>query len=296
MPDVLIATLFMAGLGIILSLGLATANRRLHVEEDPRIDDVEEMLPGANCGACGQAGCRAFAEAVVSGKAAPAECTVSDPAGIKAVASFLGMDAGTAVTRVARLACAGGTNVAWNRAVYGSEQSCRGAALIAGGGKGCSWGCLGLGDCDDVCDFGAIHMNEHGLPVVDEDKCTACGDCVDVCPKDLFSIHPVTHHLWVACKSLAEGDEALAECAVACNACGRCAMDAPNGAVTMQDNLPAVDYSRNRELTSAIIERCPTGAIVWINDDGTVTKGAAAKRIVRKSPLPVMTMDKRKGA
>lgn len=280
----------MAGLGAILSAGLATANRRLHVEEDPRIDEVEGLLPGANCGACGQAGCRAFAEAVVSGKAAPALCTVSAPDGIKAVASYLGMDAGTAVKRVARLACAGGTNVAWNRAVYGSEQSCRGAALIAGGGKGCSWGCLGLGDCEAVCDFGAIHMNEHGLPVVDEAKCTACGDCVDVCPKDLFSIHPVTHRLWVACKSLAEGDAALAECAVACNACGRCAMDAPHGAVTMQDNLPAVDYSRGRDLTPEIIQRCPTGAIVWISDTGKVTKGAAARPVIRKEPLPVMAM------
>lgn len=290
MADVLIATFFMAGLGGLLSIGLATANRKLFVEEDPRIDAVEEMLPGANCGACGQAGCRAFAEAVVAGKAMPAACTVSPPEGIKAVANYLGTDAGAAVKRVARLACAGGTNVAWNRAVYGSEQTCRGAALIAGGGKGCSWGCLGLGDCEAVCDFGAIRMNEHGLPVVNEAKCTACNDCVEVCPKDLFSIQPVTNHLWVACKSLAEGDDALAECAVACNACGRCAADAPAGAVVMRDNLPVVDYGRNREITSEIIQRCPTGAIVWISDNGTVTRGAAARPVVRKSPLPVMTM------
>lgn len=292
MADILTATLFMAMLGGLLSVGLATASRRFHVEEDPRIDVVESMLPGANCGACGQAGCRAFAEAVVLGKTTPSACTVSPPEGIKAVAGYLGTDAGTAVKRVARLACAGGTNVAWNRAVYGSEQTCRGAALIAGGGKGCSWGCLGLGDCATVCDFGAIHMNQHGLPVVDEARCTACGDCVDVCPKDLFSIHPVSHHLWVACKSLAEGDAALAECAVACNACGRCAADSPNGSVTMQNNLPVVDYSRGRDLSSQIIQRCPTGAIVWISDKGTVTKGASAKPVIRKEPLPVMAMKK----
>lgn len=292
MFDVLIATLFMTALGCLLSLGLATANRRLHVYEDPRIDTVEEMLPGANCGACGQAGCRAFAEAVVSGQAAPVLCTVSAPAGIKAVADYLGRDAGTAVKRVARLACAGGTNVAWNRATYGSAQTCRGAALIAGGGKGCSWGCLGLGDCAVVCDFGAIRMNEHSLPVVDESKCTACNDCVDVCPKDLFSIHPVNHHLWVACKSLAEGDTALAECRVACNGCGRCAADAVQGGVTMRNNLPEVDYSRNRDFSKTIIQRCPTGAIVWIAEDGVVEKGAAAPPVVRKSPLPVMTFNK----
>lgn len=292
MPDLLIATLFMAVLGGLLSIGLATANRRFHVEEDPRIDVVEEMLPGANCGACGQAGCRAFSEAVVSGQATPAMCTVSSPGGIKAVATYLGMDAGSITKRVARLACAGGSNVAWNRASYGSAQSCRGAALIAGGGKGCSWGCLGLGDCADVCDFGAIHMNEHGLPVVDETLCTACGDCVDICPKGLFSIHPVDHHLWVACKSLAEGDEALAECAVACTACGRCAADAPAGTVRMENNLPVVDYSRNSSLSKDAVQRCPTGAIVWITKNGKVEKGAAAKPVIRKSPLPLIAMNK----
>jgi len=292
MLDLLVATFFMAVLGGLLSFGLASANRRMRVEEDPRIDEVEAMLPGANCGACGQAGCRAFAEAVVTGKAAPAQCTVSAPDGIKAVAKHLGMDAGNVVKRVARLACAGGSNVAWNRAQYGGAQSCRGAALIGGGGKGCSWGCLGLGDCEAVCDFGAIRINEHGLPVVDEARCTACGDCVEVCPKALFSIQPVTHHLWVACKSLAEGDEALAECAVACNACGRCAADAPEGAVTMCNNLPVVDYGRSRELSRDIIQRCPTGAIVWISNKGEVEKGAAAKPVIRKSPLPVMAKSK----
>ncbi len=292
MPDVLIATFFMAVLGGLLSMGLATANRRFYVEEDPRIDVVEEMLPGANCGACGQAGCRAFSEAVVQGEAEPVMCTVSPAEDVKSIANYLGMDAGTAVKRVARLACAGGTNVAWNRASYGSAQSCRGAALIAGGGKGCSWGCLGLSDCAVVCDFGAITMDEHGLPVVDEALCTACGDCVDVCPKGLFSIHPVSHHLWVACKSLAEGDEALAECTVACTACARCAQDASNGAVTMKNNLPVVDYSRNNTHSKDAIQRCPTGAIVWISKDGAVKKGAAAKPVIRKTSLPIMTMDK----
>ena len=278
----------MTGLGVLLSLGLALANRRLHVEEDPRVDAVEKMLPGANCGACGQAGCRAFAEAVVAGQAAPVRCTVGSPADIKAVATYLGMDAGTAVKRVARLACAGGTHVAWNRATYGSAQSCRGAALIAGGGKGCSWGCLGLGDCEAVCSFGAIRMDEHQLPVVDTGRCTACNDCVEVCPKDLFSIHPVTHRLWVACKSLAEGDAALAECAVACNACGRCAADAVNGGVTMEHNLPVVDYNKNAIFSREIIQRCPTGAIGWILDNGSLEKGAAAPPVIRRSPLPVM--------
>lgn len=295
MADVLTALLFMTLLGVLLSLGLAVANRKLHVEEDPRIDEVEGMLPGANCGACGQAGCRAFAEAVVTGRAIPAQCTVSAPPEVKALANYLGMDAGNVVKRVARLACAGGSNVAWNRATYGASQTCRGAALIAGGGKGCSWGCLGLGDCEAVCDFGAIHMNEHDLPVVDLERCTACNDCVEVCPKGLFSLQSVKNHLWVACRSLAEGDAALAECAVACTACGRCAADAKQVGVTMCNNLPLLDYSQNSRFSKDIIQRCPTGAIVWISENGTVETGAAAPPVIRRSPLPVMAMNKPQG-
>jgi Fe-S-cluster-containing hydrogenase component 2 len=137
-----------------------------------------------------------------------------------------------------------------------------------------------------VCDFGAITMDGHGLPVVSEDKCTACGDCVDVCPKDLFSIHPVSHKLWVACKSEAEGDDAEAECEVACTACAKCVFDAPEGLISIKKNLAVVDYDRNDMATRAPIERCPTGAIVWLDEKGTA-KGAEAKKVARKTALPI---------
>ncbi len=188
----------LSGLTIVLASLLVLANKKLYVWEDPRIDQVEDMLPHANCGACGLPGCRPFAEALVRGETTPAHCTVSDDAGRSAIAAFLGVEVGTAERRVARLACAGGTNVARDRARYEGLASCAAAALVAGGGKGCFWGCLGLADCAIACDFDAIHMTPEGLPVVDEAKCTACGDCVDACPKDLFSLHPVSHRLWVA--------------------------------------------------------------------------------------------------
>ena len=165
--------------------------------------------------------------------------------------------------------------------------SCRAAALISGGGKGCSWGCLGLADCQVVCNFDAIHMDEHGLPVVDEAKCTACGDCVNVCPKQLFSIHVVSHRLWVACKNQLAGDLAEADCEVACTACGRCAADAPAGLVQIVNNLAVVDYSKNHLANTTPIQRCPTGAIVWIDDKKGPIKGLDAKKITRKSALPV---------
>lgn len=290
MSDLLLAGGIMAVFGSVLAAIIAVANKKLYVYEDPRIDEVEGMLPGANCGACGSAGCRAFAEKVVKGQSAPGKCTVSAPSNIVSIASFLGVNAGAEEKRVARLACAGGSNVARNHARYAGLGSCRAAALIGGGGKGCSWGCLGLADCMRVCDFDAIHMDEHGLPVVTESKCTACGDCVEVCPKGLFSIHPVSHRLWVACKNLLHGDMAEAECEVACTACGRCAADAPN-LIQIVNNLAVIDYAKNNLATTLPTQRCPTGAIVWIDEKKGSVKGIDAKKITRKSPLPVETAD-----
>lgn len=281
----------MGALGVTLGGILAVAYRRLYVFEDPRIDQVEAMLPNANCGACGSPGCRAFAEKVVKGEVEPARCTVSTRAAIVQIANYLGVSAGSQEKRVARLACAGGANVALNHARYTGWQTCRGAALVAGGGKACSWGCLGFGDCARVCQFDAIRMNEHLLPVVDEAKCTACGDCVEICPKQLFSIHPVSHRLWVACRNLLHGEAAEAVCEVACTACGRCAADAPPGLIQIVHNLAVVDYSRNSLASRAPIERCPTGAIVWFDEHQGPVKGAEAKKITRKSALPVAVAD-----
>jgi len=285
---ILTALLALGSLTLILAVMLVVANQKLYVYEDPRIDTVEEMLPHANCGACGYPGCRPFAEALVSGEALPGKCTVSSEEGRQAIAEYLGVDMGAEEKRVARLACAGGTNVAINRAEYRGIDSCQAAALVSGGGKGCFWGCLGHGDCEVVCDFDAIDMNEHGLPVVDVDKCTACGDCVEVCPKDLFSLQPVSHRLWVACKNLEAGNEILEECQVACTACGKCAMDAPGDLITMKNNLPVIDYAENHH-TQVPIQRCPTGAIVWLDDDGIAIKGIESKKIVRKGERGIGT-------
>jgi Na+-translocating ferredoxin:NAD+ oxidoreductase RNF subunit RnfB len=277
-----IAVTTLAALSFLFASLLVLAHRKLHVDEDPRIDAAHQLLPQTNCGACGFPGCLGLAEAMVAGDALPGKCTVINDDEREYIAEFLGVDVGAEEKVVARLACAGGTNVARNRAHYEGIQSCRAAGLVAGGGKGCFWGCLGLGDCELVCDLDAIVMNEHELPVVIEDLCTACGDCVDACPKDLFSLHVVSHRLWVACKNLEKGDTALAECEVACDACGKCAIDAPEGVITMKDNLPVVDYERNHDVRNAI-ERCPTGAIVWFDPEKGSVTGRAARKVVRQS-------------
>ena len=277
----------MAGLGALLALMLALANRRLFVYEDPRIDEVDALLPKSNCGACGLAGCRNFAEKAVAGEVVPARCTVSSPAQTAAIAALLGVDAGEVDKRVARLACAGGRHVAFLRARYVGLSTCRAASVVSGGGKECAWGCLGLGDCASVCLQGAITLDAHGLPVVDMEKCTACNDCVTACPKGLFSLQSVKHRLWVACRNRAEGDLAEAACEVACTACGKCVADAAPGLVTVRDNLAEIDVSLVGEERREAIDRCAPGAIVWYDDAGQPQRGLAARKILRQAALPL---------
>ena len=283
--SVLVTGVFMAALGGLLAYFLAIANKRLYVYEDPRIEQIEELLPHSNCGACGTAGCRNFAEQTVEGKIDPACCTVNTAEQNKHIAAMLGVALGNVEKRVARLACAGGKHVAKMRGHYAGLSSCRAAAVAGGGGKGCAWGCLGLGDCADVCDFGAIQMDRHGLPVVDSAKCTACGDCIDACPKNLFSLQVISRKLWLACRNESDGDTAEAVCEVACTACGRCVLDAADGLIQLENNLAVIDYDKNAGANREAIERCPTGAIVWLEGD-RIIKGKSAKKIIRTEPLP----------
>jgi Na+-translocating ferredoxin:NAD+ oxidoreductase subunit B len=262
---VLQAVAILGGVGLTFGALIALTHRRMWVWEDPRIDAVTELLPGTNCGACGYAGCRAFAEATVSGAAEPARCTVMGPDMRSDVAEYLGVDAGTADRRVARLLCAGGRDVAPHKADYLGITSCAAAVAVGGGGKGCAWGCVGHADCAVACTFDAIVMNAHGLPVVIPELCTACGDCVDACPLDLFTMMPLDHHLIVQCRNLLNGDAATAVCAVACNACGKCVQDAAAGLIAMRGGLAVIDYTRIDDAHRDAIARCPTGAITWLD-------------------------------
>jgi electron transport complex protein RnfB len=261
---ILDAILILGGTGLVFGVFIALANRKLWVWEDPRIDVVAQMLPNANCGACGLPGCRAFAEQAVAGTISPAQCTVANDATHESIAGFLGVNAGEALRRVARLQCAGGTDVAVAIAEYRGLPTCSAAAAVAGGGKGCAWGCLGLADCERSCDFGAIRMSATGLPVVDPAKCTACGDCVEACPKGLFTLLPLDAHLLVQCKNLIGGDDALEECRVVCTACGKCVQDAAPGLISVASGVAIVDYEHIALAEPRTAERCPTGAIVWL--------------------------------
>jgi Na+-translocating ferredoxin:NAD+ oxidoreductase subunit B len=262
--NVVTAVAILSGVGLTFGGLIALTHRKMWVWEDPRIDGVAERLPGANCGACGFAGCRAFAEAAVTGTVKPAQCPVMGEDMIEDVAVYLGVDAGEATKRVARLLCAGGSDVAPYKARYVGIESCAAAVSVGGGGKGCAWGCVSLGDCAVSCTFDAIVMNAQGLPVVDIDKCTACSDCVDACPLDLFTIMPLDHHLVVQCRNLLSGDAATDVCTVACNACARCVQDAAPGLIEIRRGLAVVDYEKIEIENEQAIARCPTGAITWL--------------------------------
>jgi Na+-translocating ferredoxin:NAD+ oxidoreductase subunit B len=264
LQTVLSAAVILGGVGLTFGVLIAFANRKFRVYEDPRIDAVSDMLPGNNCGACGQAGCRAFAELLVKGEVQVATCTVLGELDREDLAAFLGVDAGDPNKRVARLLCAGGHDVAPAKAIYHGIESCAAAVAVGGGGKGCTWGCVGYADCQVSCTFDAIEMSATGLPVVDIDRCTACGDCVEACPLDLFTLMPLDHQLIVQCRSLLEGDAATNLCSVACNACGRCVADADPGLIEIRSGLAVIDYQRIEQANPAATARCPTNAIVWV--------------------------------
>ncbi|MCZ7586211.1 MAG: 4Fe-4S binding protein [Deltaproteobacteria bacterium] len=263
MTAVVVPAAIMGGVALFFGVVLALAYRFLRVEEDPRIDEVEGMLPGSNCGACGQPGCRAFAELVCSGAEQPGKCTVSSVDGITAIANYLGVEATIAERRTARLHCAGGKSSVRRVAQYAGLDSCRAAVLVNGGATACAWGCLGLADCERACTFDAIRMNGEDLPVVNPDLCTACNDCVEVCPRDLFTLMPVSQQLIVQCSSPLQGSAATEVCSVACDACGRCALDAKAGVIEMAGGLPRIRIPG--ETTVDATFRCPTGAIQWVS-------------------------------
>lgn len=264
MNSLLTAPAIMAGIGLFFGAVLAIAQRYLKVDEDPRIEATNEMLPGTNCGACGQPGCLPFAEKLVSGDVDPGQCTVSTDDDIERIAEYLEVDAGRQEKLVARLRCGGGGIQSHQIAEYRGFEGCRAAAVVSGGGKGCAWGCLGLADCEAACTFDAIHMNANGLPQVDTEKCRACPDCVAACPRDLFELVPLSQNLYVQCNVPLAGTTATQLCSVACDACGKCVADAAPGLIHMEGNLPVIDYSAGGEARPEAVFRCATRSIVWL--------------------------------
>lgn len=258
--EVLWPILTMGVLGFLFSLGLVFAYKKLKVYEDPKIEQVSEILPQANCGACGYAGCRAFAEAVVKGEAATDACPVGGEEVTEQISDTLGIKAPEVIKKVVRLHCRGAHEASKNRGLYVGISTCLASNLL-GGNKQCSYGCLHFGDCVIACPFDAMYMGEDGLPVVREDKCTACGKCVEACPRNLLELHPLSQEIIVFCRSMDRGAASRKMCKNACIACGICSRACPE-AIIIEDNLAKIiDHKKIDPEKIPDIEKCPTGAI-----------------------------------
>jgi len=241
--EILIPIIVLGILGALFGVGLAIASKKLAVHLDPRLERIHGLLPGANCGACGGAGCFGFAEGLLSGKMSVDACRVSEEAVKEKIAKLLGKKLEKKVKKIAALHCYGGIRVR-DKYIYDGIEDCVAANLVLAGQKECVFGCLGFGTCARICPFGAIKMSEEGLPLVDKDKCRACNKCVEICPKKLFSLIAVTHTVYVACSSHDSGKDTKAVCPIGCIACGLCVKACPFDAIHVIDNLAVIDYNK----------------------------------------------------
>lgn len=257
---IILAIVTMGGLGFILAGGLAFADRKLRVEENPLIGLINELLPNANCGGCGNAGCYDFAVNVVEGKALVTGCPVGGNDTAKKIADILGVEAGNAVKNIPVLLCRGGNSQAVRKmAEYYGPLSCKAMHIVSGGDKLCYYGCLGGGDCQAACPFDAMIMTEDGLPHIVEELCTGCGICVKACPRNVLEMHPVDRNVFVFCKNQDDPKRSKEVCSVACIGCGICARKS-DGGVAMEGNLGKVVHELFDE-TKIPFDKCSTGAI-----------------------------------
>ena len=255
------AVIALAALALLAAFGLAIAARIFAVPHDPKADEIEEALPGANCGACALPGCSELARRIAEGKADVDACPVGGEGVARAIAAIMGMEfEGGADRKVALVLCKGSDQVAAKRFFYNGVYDCNSAALVFGGDKACTYGCMGLGTCAGICPFGAIDMLPGGLAKVDPEKCTGCTKCVAACPKGIIRMVPASRNLHILCSSHDKGGVARKHCKVACIGCMKCVKAAPEGAITMDDFLAVVDYGF--EIPAEVAAECPMNTIV----------------------------------
>ena len=269
---VILTVVILTVLGLLLALILFWVAKKFKVEEDPRIDEVEKVMPGANCGGCGFAGCRAFADAAVKAPNLDNQfCPVGGNETMKKVAAILGFEVAEKAPQVAVVRCNGSCENRPRVNEYDGVKSCKVKAALYSGDTLCPFGCVGCGDCVDACQFGAISMNpETGLPVVDETKCTACGACAKACPKSVIEIRNAgtttknNRRVFVSCVNKDKGGVARKACKAACIGCGKCQKVCKFGAITIENNLCYIDSSKCKACGQCFFE-CPTGAIHVVN-------------------------------
>lgn len=269
MDLILIAVISLGAIGLVAAVILYAASKKFAVYEDPRIAQVSEVLPQANCGGCGYPGCSGFAAACVkAGSLEGKLCPVGGQPTMEKVAAILGLEAAASEPKVAVVRCNGTCANRPKLTKYDGVRSCVVANSTYGGESGCTFGCLGCGDCVSACTFGAIKMNpETGLPEVDESKCTACGACAKACPRSIIEIRPKgknNRRVYVQCVNKDKGAVARKACTAACIGCGKCVKVCPFEAITLENNLAYIDPAKCKSCRKCEME-CPQNAIIAVN-------------------------------
>ena len=281
MNPLVLTVLTLSLLGALLAVILYFVAQKFKVEEDPRIDEVEKMLPGANCGGCGFAGCRAMSEALVKNDNIDSlYCPVAGGDVMKSIAGYLGKSAAEKAPMVATMLCGGTCQKRPKVNHYDGALNCAVVNTFYVGETGCAFGCIGYGDCVQACKFGAMSLNpETGLVDIDPDKCTACGACVKTCPKGLIELRkkwPKNRAIYVACRSKNRGSVVMKACKAGCIGCGKCAKACPFEAITIDNYLAYIDPNKCK-LCRKCVNECPTGAITIKNMERLPKEPAAPK-------------------
>lgn len=260
MTTILYAAGILGVLGLIFGGALALIGNKFAVKENPARNAVREALPGANCGACGYPGCDAYADAIVNDNVAIGLCPVGGNDTMMKISGILGINAEAHEKMVAVVMCRGGGERCHIRFEYDGPKDCRSAALVAQGDKACSFSCLGLGNCERVCPFGAITVNDMRLAEVDESKCVGCGICTMECPRAVLRLYPQDRPVRRTCSAMARGKIVMSNCTAGCVGCGKCERACKFSAIHLINDLPEIDYNKCAGCMSCA-DNCPTGAL-----------------------------------
>ncbi|QSX07280.1 RnfABCDGE type electron transport complex subunit B [Sedimentibacter sp. zth1] len=282
--DILKAVGVLGALGLVFGIVLGIAGKIFEVKVDPKVAKIRELLPGANCGACGFPGCDGMSKAMASGEMPATGCPVSNADAVKKISEVLGVEAVSGEKMVAKVLCKGCEGKAVKKFDYDGIKDCKAAMIVQGGDKLCAQGCLGYGSCVKVCDFDAIKV-VNGVAVVDKEKCTSCGKCIEECPKHIIELVPYKQEVIVECKNTDFGKAVKEECKVGCIGCKMCERSCPFGAIKVENNIAKIDYTKCKQCL-VCVAKCPTGAIsgqldkrvkAHINDDLCVGCGICKK-------------------
>lgn len=289
MNIIVVSVIILGAIGCIAAVILYFVAQKFKVEEDVRIDQVVEVLPGANCGGCGYPGCRGFSEACVKSDTLEGKlCPVGGQPVMQKVAAILGMQAGEVVPKVAVVRCNGTCSNRKKTNTYDGAKNCRIASGHYAGDTGCSFGCFGFGDCQAVCPANAIVIDsDKGIAEIIEDKCVGCGACVKACPRSIIELRnkgPKGKRVYVGCVNKDKGAVAKKACNAACIGCGKCAKTCPFEAITVQNNVAYIDFTKCKMCRKCVTE-CPTGAIKDVNFPTPAVKVAKPVTPVAEKPV-----------